>query len=513
MFVTQNMPKITAPEEGIVELLPTENGLDVIVHPCGIPLREIRLTWNFDVSPYNRAMRDTWMVSLNDLGWIPREDIRFSPWYFFMTNNEETVCFGVKTGGNSFCAWHINRCEITLAIDIRNGGEGVELTAPLLAATVVSSATIGKETVYETTKRFCRLMCEKPVLPKTPIYGFNTWYYSYGNITRADIMRDADLCALLASGRVNDAPLPYMVIDDGWQMPRTNDYNGGPFIPNNDFADIAAVAEDILAKGCNPGIWVRTMLVRPDLCPQIPESCYSENQEHVSDGPGRILDITTQPAKEYVFSLVRGLVDSGYKLIKHDFSCMDYMGGSLFYSPPLTREGWRPKDHTKTNAQILKEFYLLIEEAAKGSGKDPAVVIGCSTYNHLAAGIHPIQRIGEDTSGWSWNQTRRNGIHCLTYRLCQNDTFFKTDADCACFTEHVPTDKNILFADLIARCNSALFVSAAPNVLTPSDIDRLIEVYRISSAGKTEATPIDWVENPLPSKFRWNDLTISYPWF
>ncbi len=510
MFVTQNMPIITSPVDGIVDLIPTENGLDVIVNPCGVPVKEIRLTWNFDVTPYTRTLGDAWMVAINNIGWKPREDWTFAPWYFLMTDEEQhTFGFGVKTGCNSFCAWHMDDNEITLAIDLRNGGEGVMLKEPLLAATVISMESREGENTFCASKRFCRLMCDKPVLPETPVYGFNTWYYSYGKISRADVMRDADLCALLASGKVNGAPLPYMVIDDGWQMPRMDGFNGGPFTPNNDFGCMRAVAEEILQRGCNPGIWVRTMQVRPDLCPEIPESCYSENQEYANDGkgPGRILDVTTEGAKEYIFSLVRGLVDTGYRLIKHDFTCMDYMG-KLFYSPSLTSDGWRPSDHTKTNAQIIKELYALIQDAAKD-----ALVIGCNTYNHLAAGIHPIQRSGQDTNGRKWCLTRRYGVHSLTYRLPQNDTFFKTDADCACFTKYVPTDKNILFADIIARCNTALFVSAAPNILTTRDIDRLIEVYRISSMGQTEAEPLDWLTNPIPCEFRWNDITMRYPWF
>ncbi len=510
MFVTKNMPQITAPVDGIVELIPTDHGLDVIINPCGVPVKEVRLTWDFNVKPYTRTLGDAWMVAINNIGWKPREDWTFAPWYFLMTDEaQHTFGFGVKTGCNSFCAWHMDDNEIVLAIDVRNGGEGVELKEPLLACTVVSMESVEGENTFRASKRFCRLMCDKPVLPKTPVYGFNTWYYSYGKITRAAMMRDAELCALLASGTAKGAPLPYMVIDDGWQMPRTDGFNGGPFVPNDDFGDMRVVAEDIRAKGCTPGIWVRTMQVRPDLCPTLPDDCYSENQEYADDGkgPGRILDVTTAPAKEYIYSLVRGLVESGYGLIKHDFTCMDFMGRN-FWSQSLTSGGWHLKDRSKTNAQVLKELYSLIEDAAKG-----ALVIGCNTYNHLAAGIHPVQRIGQDTSGRKWELTRRYGVHCLTYRHPQNDTFFRTDADCACFTKNVPTDKNILFADLIARCNSALFISAAPNILQPNDIDRLIEIYRISSLGRDEAEPLDWLTNPVPCEFKWNDITMRYPWF
>jgi alpha-galactosidase len=170
-------------------------------------------------------------------------------------------------------------------------------------------------------------------------------------------------------------------------------------------------------------------------------------------------------------------------------------------------DGWHPHDRTKTNAQILMDLYSLIEEAANG-----AVVIGCNTYNHLAAGIHEIQRSGCDTSGWNWSTTKENGINCLVYRLCQNNTFFETDADCACFTSHVPTDKNILFADLISRCNSALFVSAAPDILKTNDIDQLIEIFRRSAVTKTEAEPLDWLVRETPEEFLYDGNVYKYNW-
>jgi len=351
------------------------------------------------------------------------------------------------------------------------------------------------------------MMCDAPNLAKTPIYGFNTWYYTYGNISRASVMKAAELCGILGSGVIPGAPKPYMVIDDGWTSSRIPEkFNGGPFLPSEDFGDMRIVAEHIMEKGCTPGIWIRALYVRDELCPEIPASCYSENQQYVSGAPGKILDPTTEGAQEYIRSLVSGLSAQGYKLIKHDFTCPDYMG-NRFLSPDLTVSGWRPHDKTKTNAQILKDLYTLIQQSA-----GDAVVIGCNTYNHLAAGIHQIQRSGCDTSGRRWSTTRAMGVNCLTYRLCQNGTFFETDADCACFTEYVPTDKNILFADAISRCNSALFISAAPDILKTKDIDRLIEIFRRSSMAQDDAEPIDWMQNPVPARFAHEGYTVEYDW-
>ena len=507
MFVTNHMPKITSPENVSVVPVPTENGLSVTILPCSVPVKEIRLTWDFDSTRCTKLLADCWGVALGDLGWKDRNEVKRAAWYFCLTDGETTDCFGVKTGCSSFCSWLIEDDRITLICDVRSGGEGVELAEPLLCATVVSMQSTGGESVYAAAKRFCRLMCDKPKLAGHPVYGFNTWYYTYGDITRTSVMKDTELCALLGSGVPAGSPNPYMVIDDGWSRTRIpNVYNGGPFIPNDNFGNMKTVAEDIAAKGCTPGIWIRALYVLDELCPQIPESCYSQNQQYVAGKPGKILDPTTDGAKDYIFSLVRGLSDSGYGLIKHDFTCPDFMG-NRFLSPSLTVDGWHLHDRTKTNAQVLMDLYSLIEEAANG-----AVVIGCNTYNHLAAGIHEIQRSGCDTSGRNWSTTKANGINCLVYRLCQNNTFFETDADCACFTSQVPTDKNILFADLISRCNSALFVSAAPDILHAGDIDKLTEIFRRSAMTQTEAEPLDWLDRETPEEFLYEGNVYKYNW-
>ena len=184
MFVTNHMPKITSPENVPVVPVPTENGLSVSILPCSVPVKEIRLTWDFDSTRCTKLLADCWGVALGDLGWKDRSEVKRAAWYFCLTDGETTDCFGVKTGCSSFCSWLIEDDRITLICDVRSGGEGVELAEPLLCATVVSMQSTGGESVYAAAKRFCRLMCDKPKLAGHPVYGFNTWYYTYGDITR-----------------------------------------------------------------------------------------------------------------------------------------------------------------------------------------------------------------------------------------------------------------------------------------------------------------------------------------
>ena len=505
MLLNNKNYKIIEPCGGLVSLEPNGTNLQIYLSPSPTPIKQVRIKWFFDTSFMKLVLADTWGVALADLGWRTLPLKHAAQWYFAVFDGEHTYGFGVKTGCNSFCSWEIEADGITLICDTRNGGEGVELTERLLCAETVCYLSSGHETPYQACCSFCRLMCDHPVLPNRPIYGFNTWYYTYGNITRDSVLEDARLCARLASKCPPEASRPFMVIDDGWNKYGDKDYNGGPFVAGDHFGDMASLAKEIREIGCEPGIWVRPMLVLEELCPQIPADCYSENQQFPQRG--KVLDPTTQGAREYIKSLIGGLVNCGYRLIKHDFTCPDLMGKS-FLDPQLTHEGWHWKDRTKTNAQVFKELYTLIQETANG-----AHVIGCNIYNHLAAGIHDIVRSGCDTSGHHWEITRDYGINTLAFRLCQNQAFFMTDADCAAFTEHVPTELNLHFSELLSMSNSAFFISAAPGILTPEEEERLMEMFRRASLGKkADLAPIDWMERDIPERYVSEEKEYRYHW-
>lgn len=499
--------KILEPASDVVRVEQGVGSIHIILIPSITAVKQVKIKWFFDTSFMKKVLPDSWGVALANLGWktLPLE--RPAEWYFAAFDGEHTHGFGVKTGCNSFCSWTIESDGVTLICDTRNGGECVELTAPLLCAEAVYYKSRDGETPYEACHSFCRMMCEKPKLPGRPIYGFNTWYYTYGNITRSSVMEDARLCARLASATVEGAPRPIMVIDDGWNKNGKREpeyYNGGPFVANDDFGNMTAVAEDISAIGCDPGIWVRPMLVLDDLCPHIPQECYSENQEFPKIG--KVLDPTTEGTREYVATLIGGLAQSGYRLIKHDFTCPDLMG-KQFLDPTLTCGGWHWHDRTKTNAQVFKELYTLIQTAANG-----AHIIGCNIYNHLAAGIHDIVRSGCDTSGEHWHITRDYGVNTLAFRLCQNNAFFMADADCAAFTKHVPTELNMRFAELISMSDSALFISAAPGILTGRDEERLMQMFRRASQHTSGLAPVDWMERMIPEEYICDGEVRRYEW-
>jgi alpha-galactosidase len=503
-MLIDNRFEILEPLATMVRMERGESGFRIWLSSCDEPIKYVRVKWFFDTSFMKKVLADTWGVALADLEWVTLPLKHPAQWYFSAFDGEHTHGFGVKTSCNSFCSWEIAPDGITLTCDVRNGGEGVRLREELLVAETVYYQSEAGETPYRACQSFCRAMSHKSSYPDRPIYGFNTWYYTYGNITRASVLEDARLCARLASKNEAGAPRPFMVIDDGWNKNGTPEYNGGPFVPNDDFADMREVARQIREIGCEPGIWVRPLLVLPELCPEIDEDSYSMQP----DGPqhGRFLDPTTPGAQNYIRKLIRGLAADGYRLIKHDFTCPDLMGPD-FLKPNLTRPGWHWHDESKTNAQVCKELYTLIQEAANG-----AYIIGCNIYNHLAVGIHDIVRSGCDTSGHHWEITRDYGINTLAFRSYQNKAFFMTDADCAAFTDRVPTELNLQFSELLSMSDSAFFISAAPGILNEQDEQRLMQMFcRITRRG-SDLEPVDWLDRRVPEQFIGDGQLRRYTW-
>ncbi|MBQ8718347.1 MAG: hypothetical protein IJY66_03695 [Clostridia bacterium] len=503
-MLISNRYQIAEPAQNLVRIEKDTDELRIFLSPSTQPIKYVRVKWFFDTSFMKKVLADTWGVALADLQWRTLPLPHPAQWYFTAFDGEHTHSFGVKTGCNSFCSWEIEADGVTLNCDVRNGGEGVELREELLVACALYYKSEDGQSPYAACQTFCRRMSHKSSYPDRPIYGFNTWYYTYGNITRASVLEDARLCARLASKIDAGAPRPFMVIDDGWNAYGTPEYNGGPFVPNDDFADMAEVAQRIREIGCEPGIWVRPLLVLPEHCPEIDEDSYSMQP----DGPkhGRFLDPTTPGAQSYIRKLIEGLAADGYRLIKHDFTCPDLMGPD-FLKPNLTRSGWHWHDRSKTNAQVCKELYALIQVAAGG-----AYIIGCNIYNHLAAGIHDIVRSGCDTSGHHWEITRDYGINTLAFRSYQNKAFFMTDADCAAFTERVPTELNLQFSELLSMSDSAFFISAAPGILSEQDEQRLMQMFRRITFGGSDLEPLDWLENMVPEQFMGDGQLHQYDW-
>lgn len=489
--------------DACVETLLKGRDLEVYLTACDAKVKRILLRWNYRTDKKVSVMGDKWERAYGDMCWHSLSGEVFMPWYFLASDDNTTVGCGVKVRPNSYVCFQYDASGVTCHIDVRNGGKGVCLNGRKLLACTIVCEKYENVTEAQAAKRFCALMCTDPVLPKTPVYGSNNWYYAYGNSSREDILGDAELLRSLTEGIANR---PYMVIDDGWSINSC----AGPWCPNEKYGDMKEIADKFKEKDLKPGIWFRPLHDieaeenRPDWC--------------IKKEGGRkwLLDPSHPEVKEYLRQTVRRIREWGYELIKHDYSTFDLFeryGFSL--NGMITSDGdWHFYDTTKTNAEITRELYSLIQDEA-----GDAVVIGCNTVSHLCAGIHAVNRIGDDTSGRHWSRTRTLGINSLAFRMCQNNTFYSADADCVGVLEqNIPWSLNKKWLYLLAKSGTPLFVSLQPKMVTEEMRADLKEAFRINSVQQNTAFPLDWTYNNTPAlweidgeKEEFDFIEDSYP--
>lgn len=483
-----------------------DDSLRVTIEDTGIPLTTVAVRWLVPQPAGVRILGDHWERGYGDLEWRGIVSERSMPWYVLLhnPNTNQTSGLGVETGGGAIASWRVDEQWITLILDVRSGGVGVHLNGRQLhAATVHDVDPVPGESPYQAAQRLCARLCPSPRLPSFPVYGGNDWYYIYGNNTADTVRRDAALMRELAPNRDN---APFMVIDAGW-FPGKG-CNGGPYDRGNaNFPDMPGLAADMKALDVRPGIWIRPLLTseEPAASWQLPEN---HPVRHLGE-KGYFLDPTVPEVQELVRTNIARLASWGYGLIKHDFTTFDITGRWGFgMTTDVTRNGWRFADNTRTTAEVIRDLYRLIREAA-----GDVLLIGCNTVGHLGAGLFELQRTGDDTSGRDWERTRKMGVNTLAFRMPQHNTFFAVDADCVGLTNIVPWEKNRQWLDVLARSGTPLFVSADPNAIGPEQHAALQEAFSLAATVQTPAEPLDWLDTTCPRHWKTADgIVREYDW-
>jgi alpha-galactosidase len=200
----------------------------------------IHLRWHAKLTIGLRFLGDHWERSYADMEWRGLVPERVMPWYFLVHDSAQsggrTHGYGVKTGASSIAFWRADDQGVSLFLDVRNGGSGVQLgSRVLVAAHVIAREGREDESPFQAAQAFCRALCDKPLMPQQPVYGGNDWYYAYSNNSHATIVRDS---ANVASWAPDGNNRPFMVIDDGWQI-CNRPSNGGPWHEGNrNFPDL-----------------------------------------------------------------------------------------------------------------------------------------------------------------------------------------------------------------------------------------------------------------------------------
>ena len=477
-----------------IDTVLSENTLELYITAKADKPKFIELHWNAPTDEDILVLGDAWERSYGNLEFLPvNKNDRLMPWYFIATNKKESFCFGVKTGTNSFVAFRYDSSGITAIVDCRNGGGGVHLGGRRLhAATFVLSAYNSGD-IYSCLYDYCRKLCDKPILPKEIIFGGNNWYYAYGKSDYNQIISDAKLQAELAKGIDNK---PFQVIDDCWQPKKCC----GPWYPNKKFKDMKKLADEIKELGARPGVWVRLLHNK--------DRALKRNMRLKKGLRRQYLDPTHPAVQKYIRADVERIRGWGYELLKHDFSTADMFGGfgsNLTFCID-TGKKWHFYDKTKTNAEIVLDFYRLILDAA-----GDMLIIGCNTVSHLCAGLVQINRTGDDTSGKEWHRTREMGVNTLAFRLAQNEAFYMCDADCVgILDDYIPWEKNKQWLHLLSYSNTPLFVSCTDKITDEMRKD-LSEAYKVFHK-RHSIKPVDIFETKTPEKWEIDGEIIEYKW-
>ncbi len=470
------------------------------------PISYVTLQWTV-LRPFDEPVKvlgDAWERGYGDLEWKEIDPNRMMPWYFLVSNGSDsnrnyagrlTRCYGVRVRPSAFCAWSYDGKTVTLKMDVRNGGSGVILSGRVVKLCEIVFETYNDISAFEADCRFCKLLCNDPILPKAPVYGFNNWYYAYGVSSEKEILADAHRLSALSA---NCEARPYMVIDDGWQVV----FNDGPWHRGNEkFPNMPRLAANIKAENVRPGIWVRPLRQKPHPEQKIPA-------EWRFRGTEEFLDPSHPEVLKFIDGIFRRVVDWGYELIKYDFVTNDIFWKWGMECPAFMGEdGWHFYDRSRTTAEIIIELYKTIRRA---SGN--AVLIGCNAVSHLCAGLVEVNRTGDDTSGREWERTRKMGVNTLAFRMSQNRAFYLADADCVGLTKEIAWEHNEQWLHALEQSGTALFISWDSTHHTDAIEAAVRAGLQYNSRQDDVMQPLDWMETLLPQSWLVNGVETTFHW-
>lgn len=460
----------------------TDSGHRLFVRGRSLALQHLQLRWSGPVAPGLRVLGDAWERAYGDLQWRPVLPHRALPWYCLTHDGRVTHGYGVKVRPHAFCFWTIDDSGLSLWIDIRNGTRGVELGERELAACeTVSRTGSADESPFAAARAFCRSLCADPLLPSQPLLGVNDWYYSYGASRPEEILQVTDRIGRLRP----TAPHRYFSIIDGGWAPGGSEF--GPWErAQSPFGEMENYTARLRAAGAEAGLWFRPLAANP-----------VETRWLLPSRTLKIYDPSLPEVCAQVAADIRRFRGWGFSLIKHDFSTWDFFlnRGPAPVAIPAA-EQWNLADRSRTNAEVLLEFYRAMRLAA-----DDALLLGCNAISHLAAGVFELNRIGDDVSGRSWDRTRRVGVNALAFRLPQHHAFYAADPDLAVFTPAIPAELSGRWLDLIAASGMPLLVSPDLAAVSAAQMRDLKEAFALSVTAPA-VEPLDWLDRASPQDWK-----------
>ena len=481
-----------------IDIDPAEGAARVRLSAPGAAVAHVRIRWHESTDGIRLILGDAWERGYGDLEWRGIVPDRAMPWYVAAFDGAATHGYGVRTGPAAFCSWRVDQDGIVLTADVRSGAAPVQLGDRVLPlCDVVSRRGGAGESPFAAVRGLCAALCGAPKMPAHPVYGSNDWYYAYGKNSAASFLADARRISELSPSGAEPA-----VCGRGRRLAararRQGDRSGTGIVATRDSATWrrSPPASGMRARGPASGrvrFWPQRRRRRPGAC----------------RGTGRFWIRPCRRRSRRWQADVARVRTWGFELLKHDYTTYDLFGRWGFQmGTALTKDGWTfAEGPRRTTAEVTIELYRTIRAAA-----GDAAIIGCNTVSHLSAGIFDICRIGDDTSGTDWARTRKMGVNTLAFRAAHHGAFYAADADCAAVTTAVPWALERQWLDLVARSGTPLFVSIAPEAVTPDRIADLRAALARAATPQPLGEPLDWQRTVSPTRWRLDGEERGYDW-
>lgn len=127
------------------------------------PVEWICIRWQDDIRGIRRYLSGPSFPNENLMEWTSERADRIYPWYFLAYDGKRTHGYGVAVRPKAKCFWSADRTGITLWINVRNGGKGVDLSGREveLCEALSREGDVG-ETAFQAHVAFCQHMSPYP---------------------------------------------------------------------------------------------------------------------------------------------------------------------------------------------------------------------------------------------------------------------------------------------------------------------------------------------------------------
>jgi alpha-galactosidase len=76
----------------------------------------------------------------------------------------------------------------------------------------------------------------------------------------------------------------------------------------------------------------------------------------------------------------------------------------------------------------------------------------------------------------------------------------------------VPWNKNKQWMELLAKSSAPLFISAEPGSVGEEQKKFVRQSFNEAARAQPIAEPLDWLTNPIPSKWRLDGQVVDFDW-